>query len=150
VLCFILLSEILFVPSSFSERFGLLTILALGETIGGLTFDSVSSTLGGSHAAAVLGFGIPYCIQLIYFDMDARNHKHALRRNTWTGIGFTSIHLPLHMTIVASSLLFYFFIPCPSTLCLDHPSSCFSWLWNEKHRLLSVFAGYTSCRHCPC
>jgi len=50
---------------------------------------------------ALLGLIIPYSLQLIYFDMDSRNHTHALRRNLFTNLAFTFIHLPIHMSIVA-------------------------------------------------
>src|ERR1700758_1627821 len=94
---------------------GLLTLIALGETIVAIFFTGDNSALGYQHLSAVLGVLIAFCLEWIYFDVDAsRNYLHALRRNIFSGILFTGIHLPLHCSIVAStssitSFLFYCF-----------------------------------------
>lgn len=94
---------------------GLLTLIALGETIVAVFFTVETSRLGYDHLAAILGLLISYSLQWIYFDVDAdRNYLHALRRNIFTGIFYSGCHLPLHASIIAGDIFppSFFLISC--------------------------------------
>ncbi|CAG8551478.1 2016_t:CDS:10 [Diversispora eburnea] len=85
-----------------SERIGLFTIIAVGESIIGVLYVSTNVYPDGQLAKAILGLIIAYSIHWIYFDVDAsRQFQHALRRHVFTGCVFTFIHFPLIMSLIA-------------------------------------------------
>ncbi|CAG8446895.1 11155_t:CDS:10 [Diversispora eburnea] len=85
-----------------SERIGLFTIIAVGESVLGVLYVSTNVYPDGQLAKAILGLIIAYSIHWIYFDVDAsRQFQHALRRHVFTGVLFTFIHFPLIMSLIA-------------------------------------------------
>eukprot|EP00732_Lithocolla_globosa_P001929 Lithocolla_globosa_v1_NODE_1113_length_2859_cov_12.694365.p1 type:complete len:369 gc:universal NODE_1113_length_2859_cov_12.694365:254-1360(+) len=85
----------------FVERFGLFTVLALGEIVFGVSYIADDSKLDVYAVRSLLALLICYNFKWLYFDVDAsRMYTHALRRNFLTKILFPSLHLPLHMGIV--------------------------------------------------
>jgi len=85
--------------SKHPERFGLFTILVLGETAVGVT-----AGLAGPHSVtfeqasgAALGVLLGFSMWSIYFDFIARR---SLRQGPWHLYGWTYLHLALYMSAV--------------------------------------------------
>ncbi|KAI8920399.1 bacterial low temperature requirement A protein-domain-containing protein [Powellomyces hirtus] len=85
------------------ERFGLLTMIFLGELVVSILWTSHKAEFNQTYIATVLGLTINICIQWIYYSVDGgKQFKHALRRHTVTGFLWQMIHLPFHLCIVAA------------------------------------------------
>jgi low temperature requirement protein LtrA len=92
-------SAVLTVTDALIERFGLLTIIVLGETVtgvvGGLTGEPISAlTLSVGLAAVVVGFGTWWT----YFDFAGHRHPRPTRA---AGLLWMLGHLPLTAAIAA-------------------------------------------------
>ncbi|CAG8475343.1 13045_t:CDS:10 [Cetraspora pellucida] len=86
----------------YSERFGLFTVVCLGESIFSVIYASLNKYPDIFLAKAILGLVIAYNLHWIYFDVDAsRQYQHALRRHVITGLLFGLIHIPLNMSLIA-------------------------------------------------
>ncbi|KAJ3039490.1 hypothetical protein HDV00_012170 [Rhizophlyctis rosea] len=85
------------------ERFGLLTMIVLGELVVSILWTSKDDQFEATYAATILGLTITICVQWIYYAIDGgKQFKHALRRNPLTAFLFQLLHLPLHTTLVLS------------------------------------------------
>ncbi len=85
--------------SKHPERFGLFTILVLGETVVGVTTGLASTHAVSLEQAcgAALGIVIGFSMWSIYFDFVARR---PFRPGPWYLYGWTYLHLALYMSIV--------------------------------------------------
>eukprot|EP00835_Amoeboradix_gromovi_P001159 NODE_47_length_27404_cov_0.284270.p4 type:complete len:550 gc:universal NODE_47_length_27404_cov_0.284270:24111-25760(+) len=82
-----------------SERFGLFTIIVLGESV----LAILTSNFGYSYPTSVLGMIVVASIQWIYFDVDsAKQYLHAVRRSRYTGVMWFMLQMPLHCSIAFS------------------------------------------------
>ncbi|KAK0520803.1 hypothetical protein OC842_006986, partial [Tilletia horrida] len=91
------------------ERMVLFTILIIGEAILVSNYSSTEGTFGLSKefGRSALAITLAFEICWLFFDADAaRVFVHALRRNWFTSISFTTIHLPLcaSLILMASAL----------------------------------------------
>jgi len=91
------------------ERMVLFTILIIGEAILVANYTAGAGTYGLSKefGRSALGVTLAFLICWLFFDADAaRVFVHALRRNWFTSISFTNIHLPLcaSLILMASSM----------------------------------------------
>ena len=69
--------------SHFAERFGLIIIIAIGESIVAVGAATSSADLGGRDAAALLcGLAIAVCLWWLYFDVVARVAEDVLRQSS--------------------------------------------------------------------
>ncbi|KAK0544380.1 hypothetical protein OC844_007470 [Tilletia horrida] len=88
------------------ERMTLFAILVFGEVILVSHFTAAQETFGLSaqFLRSALAIGIGFFSIWLLFDADAaRVYVHALRRNWFTSISFTTIHLPLFASIILMS-----------------------------------------------
>eukprot|EP00834_Sanchytrium_tribonematis_P007201 NODE_618_length_5352_cov_0.421854.p2 type:complete len:416 gc:universal NODE_618_length_5352_cov_0.421854:4281-3034(-) len=83
-----------------SERFGLFTIIVLGEVIIAILIGKLETD---SFLLSILGMSCAAAIQWIYFDVDsAKQYTHAVRRSKYTAMLWQVLHLPLHISIAFS------------------------------------------------
>jgi low temperature requirement protein LtrA len=69
--------------SHFAERFGLVIIIAIGESVVAVGAATSSAALGGRDALALLcGLAIAVCLWWLYFDVVARVAEDVLRRSS--------------------------------------------------------------------
>jgi low temperature requirement protein LtrA len=62
-----------------------------------------NSSFSMVYPASIAGLIAAVSFEWIYFDGDAsRQYMHALRRNVFTGFFWSLLHLPLHLSLVAS------------------------------------------------
>jgi low temperature requirement protein LtrA len=93
-----------------TERFGIFTILCMGEPIVNVMFTDFTATRD-SFTMAVLGGVMIFAVQILYYDVDGFNHKmHALRNTRFRGYLWALLHCPFHATIIISSVTFNFFV----------------------------------------
>ena len=93
-----------------TERFGIFTILCMGEPIVNVMFSDTTATRD-SFMMAVLGGVMIFAVQILYYDVDGFNHKmHALRNTRFRGYLWALLHCPFHATIIISSVTFNFFV----------------------------------------
>jgi len=89
-----------FSSSRLPERFGLFTIIVLGESIVGVVsgvarnFDAT-----GVGVTAILGLALAFSIWWVYFDFVARRPP---KPNVWSTISWVYLHLPLVISIAAA------------------------------------------------
>lgn len=84
------------------ERYGLLTIIFLGEIVVGFLYRSRANVFTTSFIAT--GFGIFICISLqyIYFTIDHKDHEcHAVRKGKLSSLIWQVAHFPLHASILS-------------------------------------------------
>lgn len=93
-----------------TEKFGLLTIIVLGESLLAILFEAGTLISNGDTGRLFLGalFGVwmTYSIFTIYFDIDNRilpGGTHAIRFNRYAGIAWSTLHLFLHATLILSA-----------------------------------------------
>jgi low temperature requirement protein LtrA len=93
--------------SHFAERFGLVIIIAIGESIVAVGVATSSAELGGRDAAAlVCGLAIAVCLWWLYFDVVAAVGEEVLARSSGTERArlardsYTYAHFPLVAGIV--------------------------------------------------
>ena len=85
------------------ERFGLFTMLMLGEQVKNLLFFSEHST-SETYGVAIMGGTIVLSIFIVYFEVEAaRQRKHAIYRGTVRFQLWYWSHLPFHGAIVAGA-----------------------------------------------
>ncbi|GBB99866.1 hypothetical protein RclHR1_03660013 [Rhizophagus clarus] len=85
-----------------SERFGIFTIICLGESVFGIVYSGLNPNLDAQLGKSILAVLIVYNLHWIYFDVDAsKQFQHALRRHVVTGVLFGFVHLPLNMSLIA-------------------------------------------------
>ncbi|CAD6920460.1 unnamed protein product [Tilletia controversa] len=85
------------------ERMVLFTILIIGEAILVSNYTAQTGTFGLSYefGRSALAVTLAFLICWLFFDADAaRTFVHALRRNWFTSISFTTLHLPLCASLV--------------------------------------------------
>lgn len=84
------------------ERYGLLTLIVIGEVVVGFLWESKSPVLSESYLATIFGILIAISLQWIYFSIDAgKKHIHAVRRSPITALIWQVIHFPLHYCIIS-------------------------------------------------
>ncbi len=98
-------------PGHFSERFGLILIVALGESIVAIGVGVAALPLSWSIViAAVLGLAVCAGLWWIYFDVTALHAEHAfataepLRQVRLARDGYTYLHFPMMTGIVLLAL----------------------------------------------
>ncbi|KAK0547787.1 hypothetical protein OC846_004383 [Tilletia horrida] len=85
------------------ERMVLFTILIIGESILVSNYSATPGLFGISHefGRSALAITLSFLICWLFFDADAaRVFVHALRRNWFTSISFTNLHLPLCASLI--------------------------------------------------
>jgi low temperature requirement protein LtrA len=90
-----------FSPSKLPERFGLFTIVALGESIVGAVSGVARNqevTLGVG-ITGLLGLALAFCVWWLYFEFVARRPP---KPGLWWQIGWAYLHLPLVISIAAT------------------------------------------------
>jgi low temperature requirement protein LtrA len=99
------------VPGHFAERHGLITLVALGESIVAIGVGAADRVDGGVVAAAVLGIAVASALWWTYFDVTALAAAQRLaevesvqERNELARDGFSYLHLPLVAAIVLIAL----------------------------------------------
>eukprot|EP00189_Rhodosorus_marinus_P003134 CAMPEP_0113956562 /NCGR_PEP_ID=MMETSP0011_2-20120614/2146_1 /TAXON_ID=101924 /ORGANISM="Rhodosorus marinus" /LENGTH=455 /DNA_ID=CAMNT_0000966753 /DNA_START=51 /DNA_END=1415 /DNA_ORIENTATION=- /assembly_acc=CAM_ASM_000156 len=92
---------------AFSEKFGLITLITLGESFISLLFESAlvasPERAGVIVAVGILGLGIVYSLMTIYFDIDNKiipGEKHAIRYAAKKGILWSLVHLFYHACLI--------------------------------------------------
>eukprot|EP01118_Nematostelium_gracile_P019659 TRINITY_DN918_c0_g1_i1.p1 TRINITY_DN918_c0_g1~~TRINITY_DN918_c0_g1_i1.p1 ORF type:complete len:488 (+),score=106.25 TRINITY_DN918_c0_g1_i1:115-1578(+) len=87
------------------ERFGLFTILVLGEMMTSLLAYSIKELSGlYTYLASFCGLTIAFGLEWIYFDVEAeRQQTHAVERSWQTGLCWYVLHFPLALTIILTS-----------------------------------------------
>jgi low temperature requirement protein LtrA len=101
-----------------TERFGIFTILCMGEQVLSIFFTDATAT-DASFLMACLGGVMIFSVQILYYDVDGfMNKLHALHGSRLRGYMWALLHCPFHACIVVSSVAFDFFIG--STLAI-HP-----------------------------
>eukprot|EP00189_Rhodosorus_marinus_P013417 CAMPEP_0184737844 /NCGR_PEP_ID=MMETSP0315-20130426/612_1 /TAXON_ID=101924 /ORGANISM="Rhodosorus marinus, Strain UTEX LB 2760" /LENGTH=589 /DNA_ID=CAMNT_0027205269 /DNA_START=168 /DNA_END=1937 /DNA_ORIENTATION=- len=92
---------------AFSEKFGLITLITLGESFISLLFESAlvasPERAGVIVAVGILGLGITYSLMTIYFDIDNKilpGEKHAVRYAARKGIAWSMVHLFYHACLI--------------------------------------------------
>ncbi|KAE8241871.1 hypothetical protein A4X13_0g7224 [Tilletia indica] len=88
------------------ERMVLFTILIIGEAILVANYVAEDKSFGLSleFGRSALAITLAFLICWLFFDADAaRVFVHALRRNWFTSISFTTIHLPLCASLILMS-----------------------------------------------
>ncbi|KAI9146441.1 bacterial low temperature requirement A protein-domain-containing protein [Paraphysoderma sedebokerense] len=89
----------------FTERFGLLTIIVIGEMVVSILFDSDAPYVSSGYIATVFGLIHAVTDFWLYFNVDAsRTYIHAIRRSTITSVLNSTVHALLHLAIVASGI----------------------------------------------
>jgi len=86
-----------------TERIGLFTLIAFGESVVAIIWDSESPHFSIPYLAAILGLIISVSLKTAYFgsDTSSRHFVHAIRRHVLTGIIWQYLHLFLTMFIIA-------------------------------------------------
>ncbi|MDQ4069344.1 MAG: low temperature requirement protein A [Actinomycetota bacterium] len=99
------------VPGHFAERYGLIVIVALGESMLAIGIGSRTGVDGGVIVAAVLGIAIAATLWWAYFDATGRAAAHLLTRvdsvpvrNRLARDGFSYLHLPMVAAVVLFAL----------------------------------------------
>ncbi len=94
-------------PSHFSERHGLIVIIAIGESLGAIGFGARNSGLGaGVVLDAVLGLVVAASFWLAYFDFASRGveermaERRGADRVTFARDAYTYAHLPMVVGII--------------------------------------------------
>jgi low temperature requirement protein LtrA len=100
-------------PSHFAERYGLIIIIALGESIVAIGVGAEHGIDAGVVLAAVLGVGISAALWWLYFDVVAlvaerrlHNAAEGQERNEIARDSYTFLHLPMVAGIVLLALGF--------------------------------------------
>ncbi|KAI8813990.1 bacterial low temperature requirement A protein-domain-containing protein [Cladochytrium replicatum] len=89
----------------YSERYGLLTLIVLGEIVVSLLWDSSSPKFTLGYLATAFGLLIAIAFQWIYFAFEGNHHYvHALRRSFYTAIWWQLFHLPMQIAMVANGV----------------------------------------------
>jgi low temperature requirement protein LtrA len=98
-------------PGHFAERYGLIVIIALGESIVAIGVGAEDVSLGaGALVSAALGVVVSACLWWLYFDPALEAVEHRLQaasgaaRNLLARDAFPFIHLPLVAGIVLLAL----------------------------------------------
>jgi low temperature requirement protein LtrA len=98
-------------PAHWSERYGLVVILALGESIVAIGVGAAELPISAPIVvAALLGITLSICLWWLYFDVMAIAAEHALSaldgvpRVQMATLGYTYLHLPLIAGVVISAL----------------------------------------------
>jgi low temperature requirement protein LtrA len=99
------------VPAHFAERYGLIIIIALGESIVAIGVGAHAHLTPGIAAAAVLGIGISAALWWMYFDVVALVSRRRLvrapegrERNELARDSYSYLHLPMVAGIVLVAL----------------------------------------------
>eukprot|EP01006_Ploeotia_vitrea_P028639 TRINITY_DN61300_c0_g1_i1.p1 TRINITY_DN61300_c0_g1~~TRINITY_DN61300_c0_g1_i1.p1 ORF type:complete len:732 (-),score=360.80 TRINITY_DN61300_c0_g1_i1:621-2606(-) len=86
-----------------TERFGLFTILTMGEQVVALLWDDEDSGKY-TYLLAVLGGMLVFAFQIVYFDVETnRPSAHALVLGGWRANMWYLVHLPLQCSIVSGA-----------------------------------------------
>ena len=98
-------------PGHFAERYSLIVIIAIGESIVAIGVGAGKTALGGSELlCAALGVVLAACLWSDYFDEDLERVEHQLaglgraERNALARDAFPFLHLPLVAGIVLVAL----------------------------------------------
>jgi low temperature requirement protein LtrA len=98
-------------PAHFAERYGLIIIIALGESIVAIGVGAHAHLTLGIAAAAVLGIGIAAALWWMYFDVVALVSRRRLisapegcERNEMARDSYSYLHLPMVAGIVLVAL----------------------------------------------
>jgi low temperature requirement protein LtrA len=98
-------------PAHWSERYGLVVILALGESIVAIGVGAAELPVSVPIVAgALLGITLSICLWWLYFDVMAVAAEHELERAEGVPrvqlatLGYTYLHLPLIAGVVISAL----------------------------------------------
>jgi len=90
-----------------TEKFGLFTIIVLGESLLAILFEASSLILNGNrgrlYVGALLGVSITYNFFTLYFDVDQRilpGSVHAIRHNRYAGVSWAFLHIFLHANLI--------------------------------------------------
>jgi low temperature requirement protein LtrA len=99
------------VPGHFAERHGLITIVALGESVVAIGVGAEAGVDGGVIAAAILGIAVACAFWWAYFDVSSLAAARRLAeledvkvRNELARDGYSYLHLPLVAAIVLVAL----------------------------------------------
>lgn len=93
-----------------TERFGIFTILCMGEQVLSIFFTDALAT-DASFLMACLGGVMIFAVQILYYDVDGfMNKLHAVQSSRIRGYMWALLHCPFHGCIVVSSVAFNFFI----------------------------------------
>jgi low temperature requirement protein LtrA len=85
-----------------AERYGLFTILVLGELV--VAAMSKLSQTANSYGSAICALLMSLGLQWIYFDIEAGKQEiHAMRRKWFTGVIWSEIHMPLSAALLCIS-----------------------------------------------
>ncbi|KAI8813090.1 bacterial low temperature requirement A protein-domain-containing protein [Cladochytrium replicatum] len=89
----------------YSERYGLLTLIVLGEIVVSLLWDSSSPKFTLGYLATAFGLLIAIAFQWIYFAFEGNHHYvHALRRSFYSAMWWQLFHLPMQIAMVANGV----------------------------------------------
>jgi low temperature requirement protein LtrA len=99
------------VPSHFAERFGLIVIIALGESIVAIGAGVEGAVDAGVVAAAVLGIAVAAALWWLYFDVVALVAERRLsaaapgrEQNTMARDSYSYLHFPMVAGIILGAL----------------------------------------------
>ncbi|KAJ3158463.1 hypothetical protein HK101_001316 [Irineochytrium annulatum] len=83
----------------YTERWGGLTLIVLGEMVVSLLWPSSQSSMSTTYLATIMGLIVSIAYAWLYFNIDsARHYTHALRRNGVSAMMWQASHLPLHIS----------------------------------------------------
>ncbi|KAI9139392.1 bacterial low temperature requirement A protein-domain-containing protein [Paraphysoderma sedebokerense] len=89
----------------YTERFGLLSIIVIGEVVVNILFDSDAPYLSMGYLATICGLIHAVAFFWLYFNMDAsRTYVHAIRRHSVTSVSFSTLHVFLHLSVVSAGV----------------------------------------------
>eukprot|EP00177_Eucheuma_denticulatum_P001544 GFKZ01002762.1.p1 GENE.GFKZ01002762.1~~GFKZ01002762.1.p1 ORF type:complete len:626 (-),score=72.62 GFKZ01002762.1:40-1917(-) len=93
----------------FVEKYEVLTMIVMGETLIGLLFEAGSAItfegvrVGHMYLSAMLGTATLYSIQTLYVQIDSpipKGGRHAIRHNVLAGYMWSFIHMPYHFFLI--------------------------------------------------
>lgn len=86
------------------ERFGLFSILVMGEILIAITFEDTGAAALPPYMVAVGGLAFGFALSIIYFDADATSAygTHAIRYHRVRGTQWWSSHFPAQISMAAS------------------------------------------------
>ncbi len=122
-------------PAHFAERYGLIIIIALGESLVATGVGARTTGLsGGVATAALLGFAVTVAFWLAYFDFTsiAVEHLIAERSGTQQLSMSRDIYTYLHLPMVAGIVLFAY----GARVTLEHVGADLPWI-----AAVGLFAG---------
>ncbi|KAJ3196255.1 hypothetical protein HK101_009626 [Irineochytrium annulatum] len=131
-----------------SERFGLLTLMVLGEVVVAILWDSSSPTFSWNYLATVLGLMMAISMEWIYYNVDgSRQYTHALRRSVPSAVMWQMFHFPLHVSAVAAGACLSMIISLSITEPWSPPDPGLRWVFAGGFSVSMIFIALIGLTH---